>query len=57
MAPRNGVRGLSKVAAIELGPERMTAKAGFQEGEGNMPITAVDGGWTAGPTLQTMMGQ
>lgn len=35
----------------------MTAKAGFQEGEGNMPITAVDGGWTAGPTLQTMMGQ
>ncbi len=101
-ASKWGVRGLSKVAAVELGSERirvnsvhpgvvytpMAAQAGFQEGEGNMPITAmgrvgtanevagavnyllsdaasyvkgaelaVDGGWTAGPTLKTMTGQ
>jgi 3alpha(or 20beta)-hydroxysteroid dehydrogenase len=96
------VRGLSKIAAVELGPERirvnsvhpgmaatpMTANIGVKVGEGNYPNLpmgriavpeeiagavgyllsddaayvngaeiAVDGGWTAGPTLKYVMGQ
>ena len=101
-ASKWGVRGLSKIAAVELGPERirvnsvhpgmaatpMTANIGVQAGEGNYPNLpmgriavpeeiagavgyllsddaayvngaeiAVDGGWTAGPTLKYVMGQ
>ena len=101
-ASKWGVRGLSKIAAVELGPERirvnsvhpgmtatpMTAHVGVQAGEGNYPNVpmgriavpeeiagavgyllsddaayvngaeiAVDGGWTAGPTLKYAMGQ
>lgn len=101
-ASKWGVRGLSKVAAVELGTERirvnsvhpgmtytpMTAQIGIQPGEGNYPNTpmgrvgepaeiaeavvfllsdaasyitgaelAVDGGWTAGPTVAYVMGQ
>src|SRR3984957_7229726 len=101
-ASKWGVRGLSKIAAVELGPERirgnsgdagmaatpMTANIGVQVGEGNYPNLpmgriavpeeiagavgyllsddaayvsgaeiAVDGGWTAGPTLKYVMGQ
>jgi 3alpha(or 20beta)-hydroxysteroid dehydrogenase len=100
-ASKWGVRGLSKIAAVELGPERirvnsvhpgmaatpMTANIGVQVGEGNYPNLpmgrialpeeiagavgyllsddaayvngaeiAVDGGWTAGPTLKYVMG-
>lgn len=101
-ASKWGVRGLSKIAAIELGTDRirvnsvhpgmtytpMTAQLGIQIGEGNYPnipmgrigmpdeiagavgyllsddsayVTgaeiAVDGGWTAGPTVKYVMGQ
>ncbi len=101
-ASKWGVRGLSKIAAVELGPDRirvnsvhpgmtytpMTVNVGIQAGEGNYPNTpmgrvavpeeiagavgyllsddasyvtgaeiAVDGGWTAGPTLKYVMGQ
>ncbi|HEU4361893.1 MAG TPA: glucose 1-dehydrogenase [Mycobacterium sp.] len=101
-ASKWGVRGLSKVAAVELGADRirvnsvhpgmvytpMTAEVGIQTGEGNYPNTpmgrvgvpeeiagavgfllsdeaayvtgaevAVDGGWTAGPTVKYVMGQ
>ena len=101
-ASKWGVRGLSKIAAVELGPDRirvnsvhpgmtytpMTVTVGIQVGEGNYPNTpmgrvavpeeiagavgyllsddasyvtgaeiAVDGGWTAGPTLKYVMGQ
>ena len=101
-ASKWGVRGLSKIAAVELGPERirvnsvhpgmaatpMTANIGVETGEGNYPNLpmgrialpeevagavgyllsddaayvngaeiAVDGGWTAGPTLKYVMGQ
>ena len=101
-ASKWGVRGLSKVAAVELGTDRirvtsvhpgmtytpMTAQVGIQLGEGNYPNTpmgrvgvadeiagavgyllsdgaayvtgaeiAVDGGWTAGPTVKYVMGQ
>ncbi|HZC11799.1 MAG TPA: SDR family oxidoreductase [Mycobacterium sp.] len=101
-ASKWGVRGLSKIAAVELGPDRirvnsvhpgmtytpMTVNVGIQPGEGNYPNTpmgrvavpeeiagavgyllsddaayvtgaeiAVDGGWTAGPTLKYVMGQ
>lgn len=101
-ASKWGVRGLTKVAAVELGPDRirvnsvhpgmtytpMTAQVGIQLGEGNYPNTpmsrvgtadeiagaigyllsddasyttgaeiAVDGGWTAGPTVKYVMGQ
>ncbi|MDG3009746.1 glucose 1-dehydrogenase [Rhodococcus sp. D2-41] len=101
-ASKWGVRGLSKIAAVELGTDRirvnsvhpgmtytpMTAEVGIQKGEGNYPNTpmgrvgeaeeiagavtyllsdaaayvtgaeiAVDGGWTAGPTVKYVMGQ
>lgn len=101
-ASKWGVRGLTKVAAVELGADRirvnsvhpgmtytpMTAQVGIQTGEGNYPnnpmgrvgvpeeiagavgyllsdaatyVTgaeiAVDGGWTAGPTVKYVMGQ
>ncbi|MFI6865558.1 SDR family oxidoreductase [Nocardia sp. NPDC050406] len=101
-ASKWGVRGLSKVAAIENGNDRirvnsvhpgmtytpMTAQVGIQQGEGGYPNTpmgrvgaaeeiaaaitfllsdaasyitgaelAVDGGWTAGPTIKYVMGQ
>lgn len=100
-ASKWGVRGLTKVAAVELGPDRirvnsvhpgmvytpMTSGIGIQLGEGNFlaaPMErvgvpeevagavgyllsddaayttgseiAVDGGWTAGPTVRSMMG-
>lgn len=101
-ASKWGVRGLTKIAAVELGTDRirvnsvhpgmtytpMTAQVGIQPGEGNYPNTplarvgmpdeiagavgyllsdeatyvtgaeiAVDGGWTAGPTVKYVMGQ
>jgi 3alpha(or 20beta)-hydroxysteroid dehydrogenase len=101
-ASKWGVRGLSKIAAVELGAERirvnsvhpgmtytpMTAHVGIEVGEGNYPNTpmgrvgvpeeiagavgyllsddaayvtgaeiAVDGGWTAGPTLKYVLGE
>ncbi|WP_102142586.1 SDR family oxidoreductase [Mycobacterium hubeiense] len=101
-ASKWGVRGLTKIAAVELGTDRirvnsvhpgmtytpMTAQVGIQTGEGNYPNTpmgrvgvpeeiagavgyllsdaaayvtgaeiAVDGGWTAGPTVKYVMGQ
>ena len=101
-ASKWGVRGLTKIAAVELGPDRirvnsvhpgmtytpMTADVGIVPGEGNYPNTpmgrvgeaaeiagavtfllsdtasyvtgaeiAVDGGWTAGPTVKYVMGQ
>jgi 3alpha(or 20beta)-hydroxysteroid dehydrogenase len=101
-ASKWGVRGLSKIAAVELGSDQirvnsvhpgmtytpMTVNVGIQLGEGNYPNTpmgrvavpeeiagavgyllsddaayvtgaeiAVDGGWTAGPTLKYVMGQ
>ena len=100
-ASKWAVRGLSKIAAVELGSDRirvnsvhsgmtytpMTAQVGIQVGEGNYPNTpmgrvgvaeeiagavgyllsddaayvtgaeiAVDGGWTAGPTVKYVMG-
>ncbi|WP_167102794.1 SDR family oxidoreductase [Mycobacterium sp. DL592] len=100
-ASKWGVRGLTKVAAVELGADRirvnsvhpgmvytpMTSGIGIQLGEGNFPGApmerigapeevagavgyllsddaayttgseiAVDGGWTAGPTVRSMMG-
>jgi 3alpha(or 20beta)-hydroxysteroid dehydrogenase len=101
-ASKWGVRGLSKIAAVELASDHirvnsvhpgitytpMTAEVGIQPGEGNYPnapmgrvgtpeeiagavgyllsddagyVTgaeiAVDGGWTAGPTVKYVMGQ
>jgi 3alpha(or 20beta)-hydroxysteroid dehydrogenase len=101
-ASKWGVRGLSKIAAVELSADRirvnsvhpgmtytpMTVDIGIQPGEGNYPNTpmgrigmpediagavgyllsddagyvtgaeiAVDGGWTAGPTMKYVMGQ
>ncbi len=56
-ASKWGVRGLSKIAAVELGTDRirvnsvhpgmtytpMTAGVGIQQGEGNYPNTPMDG--------------
>jgi 3alpha(or 20beta)-hydroxysteroid dehydrogenase len=101
-ASKWGVRGLSKIAAVELASDHvrvnsvhpgmtytpMTINVGIQVGEGNYPNTpmgrvaaaeeiagavgyllsddatyvtgaeiAVDGGWTAGPTLKYVLGQ
>ncbi|MFG2405967.1 glucose 1-dehydrogenase [Streptomyces brevispora] len=101
-ASKWGVRGLTKVGAVELGTAKvrvnsvhpgmvytpMTASVGIQQGDGNYPNTpmgrvgeageiaeavvfllsdaasyitgaelAVDGGWTAGPTVKYVMGQ
>lgn len=101
-ASKWGVRGLTKVAAVELGTEKirvnsvhpgmtytpMTAEVGIQRGDGNYPNTpmgrvgeapeiasavvfllsdaasymtgaelAVDGGWTAGPTVKYVLGE
>lgn len=101
-ASKWGVRGLSKIAAVELAGEKirvnsvhpgmtytpMTAQVGIAPGEGQYPNTpmgrvglpeeitgavgfllsdeaayitgaeiAVDGGWTAGPTVKYVMGQ
>ncbi|QES40699.1 3-alpha-hydroxysteroid dehydrogenase [Streptomyces venezuelae] len=101
-ASKWGVRGLTKIGAVELGTARirvnsvhpgmtytpMTAQVGIEKGEGNYPNTpmgrvgepheiagamvfllsdaasyvtgaelAVDGGWTAGPTVKYVMGQ
>jgi 3alpha(or 20beta)-hydroxysteroid dehydrogenase len=101
-ASKWGVRGLSKIAAVELSADRirvnsvhpgmtytpMTVNIGIQPGDGNYPnipmgrigvpediagtvgyllsddagyVTgaeiAVDGGWTAGPTIKYVMGQ
>jgi 3alpha(or 20beta)-hydroxysteroid dehydrogenase len=101
-ASKWGVRGLTKIAAVELAGDRirvnsvhpgmtytpMTEPVGVQVGEGNYPNTpmgrigvpdeiagavgyllsddaayttgaeiAVDGGWTAGPTMKYAMGQ
>ena len=101
-ASKWGVRGLSKIAAVELASDHvrvnsvhpgmtytpMTVNVGIQVGEGNYPNTpmgrvavaeeiagavgyllsddatyvtgaeiAVDGGWTAGPTLKYVLGQ
>ncbi|MGH3562684.1 MAG: SDR family oxidoreductase, partial [Mycobacterium sp.] len=101
-ASKWAVRGLSKIAAVELASDRirvnsvhpgmtytaMTAEVGIQPGEGNYPNTpmgrvgvpeeiagavgyllsddagyvtgaeiAVDGGWTAGPTVKYVMGR
>ncbi|WP_433671595.1 glucose 1-dehydrogenase [Nocardia sp. CA-136227] len=101
-ASKWAVRGMSKVAAIENGVDRirvnsvhpgmtytpMTAQVGIQQGEGGYPNTpmgrvgeadeiaaaivfllsdaasyvtgaelAVDGGWTAGPTVKYVIGQ
>lgn len=101
-ASKCGVRGLTKIAAVELGTDRirvnsvhprmtytpMTAEVGIVQGEGNYPNTpmgrvgeadeiagavtyllsdaasyvtgaeiAVDGGWTAGPTVKYVMEQ
>ncbi|GAB3482264.1 SDR family oxidoreductase [Nocardiopsis coralliicola] len=101
-ASKWGVRGLTKVGAVEWGTDRvrvnsvhpgmtytpMTAATGIAQGEGNYPNTpmgrvgesaeiaaatvfllsdaaayitgaeiAVDGGWTAGPTVSYVLGQ
>ncbi|WP_037855058.1 glucose 1-dehydrogenase [Streptomyces sp. NRRL S-340] len=101
-ASKWGVRGLTKIGAVELGTARirvnsvhpgmtctpMTASAGIEQGEGRYPNTpmgrvgepheiagavvyllsdaasyvtgaelAVDGGWTAGPTVKYVMGR
>lgn len=101
-ASKWGVRGLSKIAAVELAADRirvnsvhpgmtytpMTAQVGIAPGEGGYPNTpmgrvgvpeeiagavgfllsddaayvtgaeiAVDGGWTAGPTVKYVLGQ